>query len=191
MVRSGRLTGGPGPEWEELPERARRRLIATEVVRSAVVAVAVVVGYFLVPLSGRLSLGGVVWIAAALVAIAGLLAWQVRGVRTSPYPAATAVGGLMVTVPLFLAAFAAVYYAMGRSEPASWSEPLTKLDAFYLAVTVFATVGFGDISAQSQAARGAITLQMLGGLVLVGVIARIVVGAVQERRRAMGRGQGS
>jgi hypothetical protein len=80
---------------------------------------------------------------------------------------------------------------MGRSDPQQFSEPLTRLDAAYFTVTVFATVGFGDITAVSETARAVVTVQMLGGLVLVGLIARVVVGAVQEARtrRSEGRTQ--
>ena len=56
----------------------------------------------------------------------------------------------------------------------------------YFTVTVFATVGFGDITAVTETARGVVIVQMLLGLVLVGVIARVIFGAVQEGRRRQG-----
>ena len=59
---------------------------------------------------------------------------------------------------------------------------MTRLDSMYFTVTVFATVGFGDITAVSQGARAVTTVQMMGGLVLVGLIARVIVGAVQVGR---------
>jgi voltage-gated potassium channel len=46
-------------------------------------------------------------------------------------------------------------------------------------VTVFATVGFGDIAPVSELARVLVTIQMLVGLLAVGVIAKFVLGAVQ------------
>ena len=46
-------------------------------------------------------------------------------------------------------------------------------------MTVFATVGFGDIAPVSELARVLVTIQMLVGLVAVGVIAKLVLGAVQ------------
>jgi hypothetical protein len=96
------------------------------------------------------------------------------------------VGALAVSVPLFLIVFATTYYLMAQSDPAGWSEPLSRLDALYFTLTVFATVGFGDIVATSAGARVAVTTQMACGLLLVGLIARVVVGAMQEgvRRRA-------
>jgi hypothetical protein len=52
----------------------------------------------------------------------------------------------------------------------------------YFTVTVFATVGFGDIVGVSQTARTVSMIQMVAGLVLVGLIARVMLGAVQESR---------
>lgn len=177
------MRAAAGPTWHSLSEGDRRRLVVTETVRSALVALGILLAYFVLPMTGALGLGGLVWLVGGLAVVTALLVWQVRAILRSPYPAVTAIGGLVVSVPLFLIVFATVYYVMGAQDPDSFSEPLTKLDAVYYTVTVFATVGFGDIAAESQAARGAVTLQMIGGLVLVGVIARVVVGAVQESRR--------
>jgi hypothetical protein len=171
-----------GSEWDTLPVGERRRIVAKELARSTVAAVGILAGYFVLPMAGGAGLRTFAWILGGLVLVTGLLAWQVHGILRSPYPAATAVGGLMVSVPLFLVLFATTYYVMAAQDPGSWTEPLTKLDALYYTVTTFATVGFGDITAVSQAARGATLIQMVGGLLLVGVIARVVMGAVQESR---------
>jgi voltage-gated potassium channel len=70
--------------------------------------------------------------------------------------------------------------------PGSYSEPMTRLDALYLTMSTFATVGFGDITAKSEPARFAILVQMIGGLILIGVVARVLIGAARRRegRRA-------
>ena len=49
----------------------------------------------------------------------------------------------------------------------------------YFSTTIFATVGFGDITAKSQAARVVVTLQMFLDLVILGLVARLVVNAVR------------
>ncbi|HEY5989876.1 MAG TPA: potassium channel family protein, partial [Streptosporangiaceae bacterium] len=55
-------------------------------------------------------------------------------------------------------------------------------------VTVFSTVGFGDIRPESELARLVVTGQMVADLVIIGLGARIVVGAVRvgQRRRSDG-----
>jgi voltage-gated potassium channel len=58
-------------------------------------------------------------------------------------------------------------------------------------VTVFATVGFGDITPKSEVARELVMVQMLGDLALLGIGARLLLTAVQrgrERRSAEGPG---
>jgi hypothetical protein len=51
---------------------------------------------------------------------------------------------------------------MAANHPANFStHALTRTDALYFTVTVFSTVGFGDITAASQSARLVVTAQML------------------------------
>jgi hypothetical protein len=52
---------------------------------------------------------------------------------------------------------------------------------------VFSTVGFGDITARTDLARTLVTIQMLFNLVVVGLIAKVILGAVnvgQKKRSA-------
>jgi len=49
----------------------------------------------------------------------------------------------------------------------------------YFSTTVFTTVGFGDITAKSQAARVVVTMQMFLDLVILGLVARLIVNAVK------------
>ena len=44
-----------------------------------------------------------------------------------------------------LVVFAAFYASLSVRSPSAFSEPLTTLDAVYLALTTFTTPGFGDI----------------------------------------------
>ena len=63
------------------------------------------------------------------------------------------------------------------------THPLTRTDVLYFTVTVFSTVGFGDISAVSQSARLVVTAQMLLDLLALGLVIRAFVGAVQLARQ--------
>jgi voltage-gated potassium channel len=139
--------------------------------------------YYLIPLDpssigvsiGQLSVG--------LIALVGLIVYQVRAIPKATYPALRAVGALATSVPLFLLLFAGTYYVMGAFSQANFSEPLTRTDALYFTVTVFATVGFGDITATTEGARVVVTGQMIAGIVIVGIGARIIVDAVKHGRR--------
>jgi len=167
-------------------DRSRRRAVRA-VVRSALISVLIVVGYFVLPMNRSLALGDVFTLIVGLAIVVVALLYQIRAILQSAYPAARAVEALMVSVPLFLIVFATVYFLLAESDPGNWSQPMTRLDSLYFTVTVFSTVGFGDITAVSEAARAVTIVQMMSGLILVGVIARLVVGAVHinwDRRRA-------
>jgi voltage-gated potassium channel len=115
--------------------------------------------------------------------------WQVRAITGSRYPALKAAEALGLIFPLYLLVFASTYYVMERASAASFTQPLTKTDALYFTVTVFSTVGFGDISPKSEAARVVLIVQMLGDIALLGAGARILLGAVrrgQQRRTDTG-----
>lgn len=169
----------PEISYHELPARTRRRLAIASLLRSLLVSVAIVAGYFLLPMS-RLDRSLALALGAGLAVVTLLLWWQIREIARSPYPRIRAIGALATSVPLFLAVFATTYFLMGRADPAHFSQPLGRLDSAYFTVTVFATVGFGDIVAVSSAARVVVTIQMLGDLAVVGLVAKTLIGAVQH-----------
>jgi hypothetical protein len=147
-------------------------------VRPALTTTAVVLLYYLLPLGERLSTPTVISLLLGMVLFTALLTWQVRQIRMAKYPRLRAIEALSLSGPLFLLAFAALYYATSRVTAASFSEGLSRTDSLYFAVTVFATVGFGDITPVTESARVMVMLQMIGDLVLVGIVARTIVGAV-------------
>ena len=71
-------------------------------------------------------------------------------------------------IPLYLLLFASTYFLMERASAANFTQPLSRTDALYFSVTVFSTVGFGDIAAKSEAARVVLIVQMLADLALLG-----------------------
>ena len=88
---------------------------------------------------------------------------------------------------MFLVFFASCYYLLARAEPASFNaQHLTRTDTLYFTLTVFSSVGFGDINATSQVARGVVMVQMVLNLVLLGLGVRVLTRAVEigaARRR--------
>jgi hypothetical protein len=175
----------PAEPFGDLPPAARRRLAIGSVLRSLLVGTILVVGYFALPMTHLTAATGA-FLAIGLVVLTWLLGWQLRAVASSPYPRLRAVGALVTSVPLFFVVFATTYFLMEESTPGSFNEPLSRLDAIYFVVTVFATVGFGDIVPVTEPARAVVLLQMLGDLVVVGFVARAFVGALQRglRRRS-------
>jgi len=72
---------------------------------------------------------------------------------------------------------------MGAIVANSFNQPMTRTDALYFTVTVFATVGFGDITAKTETARLLVTGQMIVDLIILGIGARVILGAVQRGRQ--------
>ena len=106
-----------------------------------------------------------------------------------------AIETLAVAIPLFLLLFASTYLMMANAQAQAFTEPPSKTNALYFTVTVFATVGFGDITPKTEAARVATMVQMIADLVAVGLVARVIVGAVkagqQQRSADTGAGDAS
>jgi voltage-gated potassium channel len=163
--------------------QTRRRLLGS-IVRVGLLTALLCTLYAVVPLDRQG--GGIAGqMASSLLVLAAVVAWQIIAVTRSPYPGLRAVEAVAVSVPLLIFLFASAYVVMSGADEGSFSEHLTRIDAVYFTVTVLATVGFGDISATTEASRAVVTVQMLADLVLVGVIAKVLFGAVQQRRRAL------
>jgi len=139
--------------------------------------------YYLLPLDHSTRWVAVTALVIGLVALLGLVAYQVRAISTSRFPGLRALEALGVTVPLFLLLFASTYVVMDTISAGSFSQPMNHTNALYFTVTVFATVGFGDITATTAAARLVVTGQMIIDLVILGVGARVVLGAVSRGRQ--------
>ena len=149
-------------------------------VGSTVVLVAI---YYLLPLDRSSAWAAVTMLAAGLVVLVALVAFQVRSIVGSPFPGLRAVEALATSVPLFLLLFAGTYLVMAAISAGNFTQPLTHTDALYFTITVFATVGFGDITARTEAARLVVSGQMIADLVIIGLGARIIVGAVRLGRQ--------
>ncbi|MFD9305673.1 potassium channel family protein [Streptomyces sp. NPDC060048] len=166
--------------------RPRKVLLLRSLLRSTAVVVAATTGYYLLPLDSDLDQHTATVLVLGLLGLGVLLTLQAVSVIGSPHPRLRAIEALTSAVPLFLLLFSATYFVYAQEEGArSFSEPLSRNDALYFTVTVFATVGFGDIVPVSPTARVLTTLQMVADLILVGVIAKVMVGAVRiglERR---------
>ncbi|GHF04188.1 potassium channel family protein [Streptomyces fumanus] len=159
--------------------RSRRRATLVAVARALSVTVGLVTAYYVLPLDERLTAGTSLLLVCGLLAVLLVFCWEVRAITRSPHPRLKAIEGLAATLVLFLVLFAGSYYMLGRSAPDSFSEPLTRTDALYFTLTTFATVGFGDITPRSRTGRILTMAQMTGGLLLVGIAARVLASAVQ------------
>ena len=155
------------------------------IVRTFVVTGAMVAFYVTAPLDQRPAGAVAVRLLLELIALVLVLVWQIRSVGRSPHPVLRGVEALVVSVPLLVLTFAATYIVVDHNSPGSFTEALSRLDAAYFAVTVLATVGFGDIAPVTEVARSLVMSQMLVDLAFVGLVAKVLVGAVRRRRDEM------
>jgi voltage-gated potassium channel len=165
-----------------------RRVVALSMLRSVLTTAALVAVYYLAPL--HLVLDTRTWIRFGLILLllVVLAVRQVQAILVSDVPRVRALEAAATGLPIFILLFASVYLVVANNRPDSFSEALDRTDAIYFTVTVFATVGFGDIVPLTELARIITTLQMVLGLIVVGFVARIILSAVQVavRRREHG-----
>jgi voltage-gated potassium channel len=174
------------PDISALSGRDRARYTIELVTAAVVSTTLVLLVYFVLPLDRFAADWFWATMLLSLMAFAALAAYEVRAILRSRRPVGRAVRAMATSLPLFVVIFAAAYYMMSKNDAGSFNEqPLTKLDCLYFTTTVLTTVGFGDIAATSQFARGVVTVQEVLDLLVIGLVIRVFVSAVQEawRRR--------
>jgi voltage-gated potassium channel len=151
--------------------------------RALLTASVLVALYYVLPLDfADADMSAFVKVAFGALAFLGLFTWQLRAITQSGTPGLRALEGLFLAVPLFLILFATTYYAVSQADASNFTAPLSRTDALYFTVTIFSTVGFGDISARAESTRLLVSGQMMLDLIVLGLGVRIVLGAVQKGR---------
>jgi ion channel len=139
--------------------------------------------YYLLPLTHTSAGAAITILVIGLAVFIGLVAVQVRSIIEHPLPGLRAIEALATSVPLFLLLFASSYVVMANMSASNFGERLTHTDGLYFTVTVFSTVGFGDITPKSQTARLVVTGQIIADFVILGLAIKVIVGAVSRRRQ--------
>jgi uncharacterized membrane protein YkvA (DUF1232 family) len=177
------------PARPELSRRERRRFLLRTLLTAGLATAVVLVLYYTLPLDNIPDSLLFLALGVELAVLAIVVVWQVRRVLRARTPLLAAIEALALTVPLFLVVFAAMYVGLSSNSPDNFNVGLlTRTDALYFTVTVFATVGFGDITATSQLVRGLVTVQMLLDLAVLGLLIRVFFGAVQEAWKTQAAG---
>ena len=117
------------------------------------------------------------------MAFIALVTFHVGSIMRSPFPQLRAFEALAINVPLFLLLFAATYVVLAPISTSNFGEHLSHTDGLYFTVTVFSTVGFGDITAKTETARLVVTGQMITDLIILGVAVKIIFRAVKRGRK--------
>lgn len=136
--------------------------------------------YYLAPLDRQPDARAALWLAVGLVALVVAVVYQAGAIAGSETPRLRAIETVTVGLPALLLLDATAYVLMSYEDSSSFSEHLSRTDALYFTMTVFTTVGFGDITPVQQSARIVTMTQMVVGLLAVGVVARRLLGAVHK-----------
>jgi hypothetical protein len=122
----------------------------------------------------------------AFLAVAGIAVYafffqrQLKGVYKARYPTLRAIEALILTASMFLAIFAMAYVEISLSTSGSFTEDLNPFSSYYYALTVLATVGFGDIAPNTVAARAVTMVQMALDIAFIAVLIRVMGGAAKK-----------
>jgi amino acid transporter len=159
-----------------------REILGT-VVRAAVSTGVLLAVYFLMPLDIRHNnhslvrdLGVMARLGVAVAIFLAVLLFEIRGITKAKHPMLRATVAMSIVIPLFLIFFAWIYLNMAGTDPHTFGGPMTRMTALYFTVTVFSTVGFGDITPHTDLARLVTTVQMLADLVVIAVVVRLIFG---------------
>lgn len=148
-------------------------------VRLAGSIVALLGVYYTIPVKGTAGQSELPWLLLELVLLGVIVAIQVPLISRARYPLLRGIESLALTTLLFLLIFARVYLANSVADPLVFTQHLDKDSALYFTVTVFATVGFGDIVAASDPMKLLVTVQMLLNLVVLGLVIRVLTTATR------------
>jgi hypothetical protein len=156
--------------------------------RTAAAVLLLLVAYYQAPIDRPLTFAsGVLFVGALLLLALGVVV-EVRAILASTTPMLRAIRVIALGLPLLLVLFATTYITVDGQQTGAFSEPLSRTDGLYFTVTTFATVGYGDITPRTELARSLVTIQMLVGLIAVGVIAKVLLGAVRRAQERITTG---
>ncbi|WP_236796532.1 potassium channel family protein [Amycolatopsis sp. GM8] len=156
--------------------------IAWTALRAVGSVAALVALYYALPLDHASAPAAGAMLLVGLAGFSALVAVQVWLIMRSQFPGLRAIESLATSVPFFLLLFAATYVVLAGLSASNFGGHLSRTDGLYFTVTVFSTVGFGDITGKTETARLVVTGQMLADLVVFGVAIKVIVGAVRRRR---------
>jgi hypothetical protein len=165
----------------DLPPTLRRRAVlrcGATVVLSWVLLIG---AFYVIPIGHESGLRAFVRLGLDIAIVGAVFAWQIRRISVAALPELRAIEALGIVIALFLVLFSGVYLAMSHESPLTFTRPLDHTRSLYFTITVFSTVGFGDITPRTDTARLVVSAQMLLDLAIIGAVVRLIFNAARSR----------
>jgi len=158
----------------DLTKPERRWALAKGVMFTTVAWAVLITAYFITP--PRFGLGGnpLFRLLVGMALLGAVIAWQAWRISNGPIPELRAVEALSTILPVFLLVFATLYRTTSHGDPHAFTQRLNHVGAMYFTITVFSTVGFGDIAPVSNSMRIMVSIQMLLDLLFIGLVVRVL-----------------
>jgi hypothetical protein len=94
------------------------------------------------------------------------------------------VQSLVMLLELVVIVFAVGYYGLAHAGPGEMADLHTRTDSLYFTLSTLTTIGFGDVHAVGQVARGLVIIQMVFDVVFVAAVATTLRGRISSRMKA-------
>jgi hypothetical protein len=163
-------------------DRSQQRLAIVRCAATITVAWVLILGaYYVLPIAHESSTRAGVRLAVDIALVAAVFIWQIRRIGRAELPELRAIEALGIVIAVFLVLFSSIYLSMSNAAWGTFTQRLDQTRALYFTVSVFSTVGFGDITPRSDQARLVVAAQMLLDFVIIGVVVRLLFNAARNR----------
>lgn len=140
----------------------------------------VVILYFAVPVQSGPARDTLVRVVVSVVVLAALSYAVAVQIRLQLFVDDHRVDGLVLALAVGVLVFALGFYALELHEPGEISGLHTRLDALYFTMSTMLTIGYGDVHAEGQLARGVVLVQMVFDVVVVTAAASTLTARVKR-----------
>lgn len=152
--------------------------------RAALTCLGLLVLYFALPVD--LSDGTTAILVRAglsVLALVGIVVVINRQLLRQIHEPDSPLGGLVAGMVGGLLLFALLDFAIAIHKTGEFAELNTRLDALYFALSTLLTVGFGDVHAEGQLARGILCVQMIFNVAVLATAASMLASEINRRIR--------
>jgi voltage-gated potassium channel len=163
----------------EVPQR--RRALVRCGVTIALAWILILGAFYVLPIGRESDLRAFTRLGTDIAIVAAVFVWQIKRIGRAELPELRAVEALGIVIAVFLVAFSSIYLAMSNQSVTTFTQVLDQTRALYFTVSVFSTVGFGDITPRTDPARLVVAAQMLLDFVVIGVVVRMLFNAARSR----------